>query len=240
MRFSASSILSALPVLAAAQGEQFEQYKAQFQQVVGQVGSYLPNPSKHDPIQAAQAKAGESKLNILTLNNWKETLLAPVDAEQTTPEEWWVLITGGNKTCFGHCSKIEDAFKQSAAQLALQPEPPHVGYVNCDDQPILCNLWGAGAGSLWLFEIPPPPAPVDIYVKRLNLSTTDSATVTDLYKTRGDKSQFVLKDGYFHPFDGELVKYGVAVPVAWFFWVLSVLPSWALMLGMSFISRTIM
>lgn len=101
MRFSPSSILSVLPVLAAAQGEQFEQYKAQFQQVVGQVGSYLPNPSRYDPIQAAQAKVGESRLNILTLNNWKETLLAPVDAQQTTPEEWWVLITGGNKTCFG-------------------------------------------------------------------------------------------------------------------------------------------
>lgn len=105
MRFSTSSALLALPVLAAAQGEQFEQYKAQFQNYVSQFGSqfgsYIPSPNKHDPVQAAEAKAGEMRLNVLTLDNWKDTLYAPVNAEQTTPEEWWVLVTGGNKTCFG-------------------------------------------------------------------------------------------------------------------------------------------
>lgn len=244
MRFSTSSALLALPVLAAAQGEQFEQYKAQFQNYVSQFGSqfgsYIPSPNKHDPVQAAEAKAGEMRLNVLTLDNWKDTLYAPVNAEQTTPEEWWVLVTGGNKTCFGHCGKVEAAFNQSAAKLALLPNAPHVGYLNCDDQPILCNAWAAGAGTLWLFDLLPPPAPVDIYMKRLNLSTTDSDTFTKLYETKEDKSQFKLKDGYFHPFDGELAKYGVAVPVAYALWAMSILPSWAMMLGVSFLSRTFM
>lgn len=101
MHFSTSTALLALPLLAAAQGEQFEQYKAQFQSFLGQFGSYIPSPNKHDPVQAAEAKVGEMKLNVLTLNNWKDTLYSPVSAEQTTPEEWWVLISGGNKTCFG-------------------------------------------------------------------------------------------------------------------------------------------
>lgn len=99
MRFSVSSVLTVLPLLTAAQ--EFEQYKAQFQNFLGQFGSYIPNPSKHDPIGAAEAKIGEMKMDILTLENWKETLYAPVSAQSTTPEEWWVLVTGRNKTCFG-------------------------------------------------------------------------------------------------------------------------------------------
>lgn len=86
----------------------------------------------------------------------------------------------------------------------------------------------------------PEPAPIDIYVKRLNFTTTTPDTFVELYKTREDKSQFKKKDGYFHPFDGELAKYGVAVPVAYLLWGLSVVPSWAMMLGVSFISRTMM
>lgn len=100
MRLSLSTVLvSVLPLLSAAQ--EFEQYKAQFQNFLGQFGSYLPNPNKHDPVGAAEAKIGEMKMDVLTLNNWRETLYSPVRPESTTPEEWWVFITGRNKTCFG-------------------------------------------------------------------------------------------------------------------------------------------
>ncbi|KAF3765452.1 hypothetical protein M406DRAFT_321945 [Cryphonectria parasitica EP155] len=238
MRFSAFSVLSVLTSLAVAQD--FEQYQAQFQNFLGQFGSYLPNPSKHDPVGAAEAKAGEMKMDVLTLSNWRETLYSPVTSETTTPEEWLVFVTGRNKTCFGHCLGIETAFNQSAAKLALLPDAPHVGYINCDDQPILCNVWSAGAGHVYLIEMLPEPAPIDIYSKRLNLTTTTADTFVELYKTREDKTQFKKKDGYFHPFDGELVKYGVSVPVAYLLWGLSVVPSWAMMLGVSFLSRTMM
>lgn len=101
MRFS-TALVAALPVLANAQDtDAFGQYKAQFQNFMGNMGSYIPNPGRHDPIAAAEAKAGSMKLNILTLENWKDTLYGPVSEGQTTPEDWWVLTTGGNKTCFG-------------------------------------------------------------------------------------------------------------------------------------------
>lgn len=101
-------------------------------------------------------------------------------------------------------------------------------------------MWSAGAGSIWLIELLPEPAPVDIFVRRFNLSTVTPDDFIESYKTREDKTQFKKKDGYFHPFDGELVKYGVAVPVAYVLWGLSVVPSWAMMLGVSFLSRTMM
>lgn len=86
----------------------------------------------------------------------------------------------------------------------------------------------------------PEPAPIDIYIKRLNLTTTTPDTIVDLFQKRADKSEFKKKDGYFHPFNGELAQYGVAVPVAYLLWGLGVVPSWAMMLGISFFSRTVM
>jgi hypothetical protein len=105
MRLSTSAVL-ALPLLAAAQGplEQFEQYKAQFQNFLSNFGAKAPTeaPSaKTHPVQAAEAAIGATQVEVLTLSHWKDTLYGPVKADSTTPTEWWVLITGGNKTCFG-------------------------------------------------------------------------------------------------------------------------------------------
>ena len=108
MRFSKASTFLTLPLLAAAD---VPDYQAQFQQYLGQAQGYVDKvtskillPNLHDPVAAAEAKAGSMKMDILSLNNWKETLYGPVEAGSTTPEEWWVLITGGNKTCFGKTS----------------------------------------------------------------------------------------------------------------------------------------
>jgi hypothetical protein len=99
MRFFSAVAAVALPALAAAQD--FQQYQAQFQNFLSQFGSYIPNPARHNPVAALEAKVGSLKLHVLTLENWKDTLYEPVAADATKPAEWWVLTTGGNKTCFG-------------------------------------------------------------------------------------------------------------------------------------------
>lgn len=101
MRFSLTSAVAALPALSAAQGLDLEQYQAQFQNFLGQMGSYVPNPGRYDAVAAAEAKLGSMKLNVLTLENWKETIYGTVAPDATKPEEWWILTTGGNKTCMG-------------------------------------------------------------------------------------------------------------------------------------------
>lgn len=106
MRFSAAALAAALPALSVAQENPLDQYVAQFQQILGQASSYLPVPSKHDPEAAYAAKTGPMKLSVLTVDNWKETLYEPVTPITTTPEEWWVLITGRNKTCYGRSRGI--------------------------------------------------------------------------------------------------------------------------------------
>lgn len=101
MRFSASALVAALPLLASAQEDPLGQYKAQFQTYLDKMGSYIPNPGKHDPVAALEAKLGSMRLSTLTLDNWKETLYEPVAPNAKNPTEWWVLISGRNKTCFG-------------------------------------------------------------------------------------------------------------------------------------------
>ena len=101
MRFSLSTAVAALPALAAAQDSPLGQYQAQFQNFLGNMASYIPNPGRHDPIAALEAKVGEMKMHTLTLENWKDTLYEPVAPDATTPVDWWILTTGRNKTCFG-------------------------------------------------------------------------------------------------------------------------------------------
>jgi len=236
MRFT--TLVAALPALASAQQDAFGQYQAQFQNFLGNFGSYIPNTGRHDPVAAAEAKAGAMKLSILTLDNWKQTLYEPVKEGQTEPEEWWILTTGGNKTCFGHCGRVEQAFNETAAKFALQTDAPHMGMLNCDDQPILCNVWSAGVGLLWSFQMLPEPAPIEIYKKRLNLTTVTS---DDLVALQGKhKTEFKLEESFWHPFNGKAAELGLSVPFAYFLWGFNLLPSWAFMLIISFFSRSMM
>lgn len=143
----------------------------------------------------------------------------------------------------GRCDKLDTAFSQSALKLAsLKPTPDnlHLASVNCDDEPVLCNSWSASAGVIWLFEILPAPTETGLYVKRLNTTTVTSQDIVDAYVAPKEEWTKVESDSYFHPIDGFFAKNGLAVPLGWFFWGLNAVPSWVMMLGVSFISRSMM
>ena len=118
---------------------------------------------------------------------------------------------------------------------------PHIAALNCEDQPVLCNAWSAATGSIYIFDVLPEPAPVDVYWKRMNMTTTTSKDIIDLW-SKGNKDAFELIEGdsWFHPVNGKLATFGVAVPLGYVFWVLNVIPSWAMMLIVSFLSRSMM
>ena len=139
----------------------------------------------------------------------------------------------------GHCGKLETAFNESAVKFATQSKSPHLGRLDCEAEPVLCTSWSASAGALWVFEMLPSPAPIDVYWKPLNLSTVTTQTVLDL-QAKPPKENFHLIQGYFHPFDGTLAKYNLAVPIGYVLWALGAVPSWAMMVFVSFISRSFM
>jgi len=239
MRFTVAIL--ALPLLASA--ADFEQYKAQFNGLFDTIGSYLPNPAKAaSPVSDAQAKAGSLVVHELTLSNWKDTLYGSVTPGQQKPEEWWVFITGRNKTCYGRCDRVTKAFNESAAKIAITPGAPHLGMINCEDQPVLCNSWSAIPSSIWDFKVLPPPAPVDIHVKRMNMSTATVESFTDLLKVevKDQENGWWQHTGTFHPFDGPLAKYGLAVPLGYAIWGLNAFPQWGMMIVLSFFSRWLM
>ncbi len=104
MRFNSASALLALLSCCCRHARlqaQFQEYLGQAQGYFEKAASFIPSPNKYDSVAAAEAKAGLNKIDIIGLHNWKDTLYEPVTPGSTTPEEWWVLITGGNKTCFG-------------------------------------------------------------------------------------------------------------------------------------------
>lgn len=139
----------------------------------------------------------------------------------------------------GHCAKVEAAFNETAAKFALLPSAPHVAMLNCENQPVLCNSWSAVAGALWIIDMLPAPAVIDIHSKRLNWTTTTSDTFMELYKS-GSREDFKVKDGVFHPFDGFFAQNGLSTPVGYFLWIFTVIPSWAFMVIFTFLSRTTM
>ncbi|KAI5467052.1 hypothetical protein BGZ63DRAFT_344999 [Mariannaea sp. PMI_226] len=238
MRFS-STILAALPALVAAQ-DPVDQIRTQVRSLLDQASSYLPNPGTYDPVAAAQDKAGPLKMSTLTLENWKDTFYEPVSPDATKPEEWWVLVSGRNKTCFGRCDKVEEAFKETAAKFGLLKDAPHMAYLNCDDQPILCNAWSTAAPNLYIFDVLPSPAPVDVYKKRLNMTTTTSEDFINIYKSGNKEGLSLQEHGWFHPIHGKVVEWGLAVPVAYLVWAFGLVPNWLFMLVVSFVSRSMM
>lgn len=116
MRFH-SSWIALLPALAAAAEDPLAQYKAQFQTFMDGMSSYIPNPGSYDPVAALAAKTGSMRLNVLTLENWKQTLYENVSPSATVPDDFWIFVTGGNKTCqgklFTSSNKQTKSFKTS-------------------------------------------------------------------------------------------------------------------------------
>lgn len=268
MRVS-SSLLLALPALALAEEQVplMEKVKGFFNKATAAVSSAIPAvPSA--PVEAAAgkaaSKAAEAIQHTLTVENWREVLTVDPTASTPTTQEWLVFITGGNNTCFGlcanatkawnvrsvpnlslrHCNKITDFYQASLPVLAAKPNAPKFAYLNCEVENILCNMWSVGAPSLYHFSIPKPmadqSAPVPL-VRYRPLNRT--STTTETFKTLivdNEIEKVEPYEGFFHPFNGDIHKYGLALPYAYITWGFSKMPSWLPMIAISFLSRSFM
>lgn len=263
MRFSQAAILCALPLLVIAEEEQqaplLDSLKAKGIYYLNQLQSFLPSgkPSSfvqiEDETSDAPATDGSPPkierpvpaIENLTLETWKETLqstpVTSTKSEHATTDEWFVLLTGGNKTCYGLCGQIESSFNESATLFAQEETHPNLALLNCESERILCNSWAAGPSSLYIISVPSLTlldAKTPLYIHSLNLTTTTPETYVELWKT-GSYKEKGLYEGYFHPFDGQLAKYGAAVPLAYLLFFFSFVPSWAFVIGVPLISRTL-
>jgi len=237
MRFTNPALLgaAALPLLALAEHQEspINGLKAQGLLYWDKIQSYFP--SKPAPI-----------IEVLAIDTWKNILnsspATSTKSEDAVKEDWFLLLTGGNKTCYGLCEGVERSFNESAELFAAESTHPNLAILNCDQQPILCNSWAAGPPALYVFEIPSlsmVDAKTPLYVHALNTTTTTPETYVELWKTGAYKEKGAY-EGYFHPVDGQLAKLGLDVPMGYVLYAFSMVPSWVFMIGVSFISRTMM
>jgi hypothetical protein len=134
--------------------------------------------------------------------------------------------------------------QETVALLSAKPNTPKFATIDCDEQPVLCNSWSVGPPSLYYFNIPKPladqsaPAPTVRYIPLRRNATTTETLKTLIVDKEYEKTE--PYEGPWHPFTGDLAKYGLAVPVGYVLWGFNKMPSWLPMILISFLSRSFM
>ncbi|EME49842.1 hypothetical protein DOTSEDRAFT_50023 [Dothistroma septosporum NZE10] len=245
-----SPIVLALPALAAAQQQIpiLDQVKGWFakasESVAAVVSSATESASIPNPVASGAAKIAQLNVHRVDLNNFQE-LIKPGSATAAPGiQTWEVFVTGGNKTCYGACNRAETAFNESVALVAASPNPPNLGLLNCETDGVLCHAWAVSPPQLLHMQFPQPladqstPASTVRSIK-LNRTTITAPEIAAIH-LQDKYLETDAYEGFWHPFDGPLAKYNLALPVGYVIWGFSQIPSWAFMIGISFFSRTIM
>ena len=251
MRVSTTLFL-ALPILITAQQqkplldtlqEQASSYLGQAQLYFEKAKSYVPGAIQ-SPINTGTANIAAKNVTPLTKENWYQTLKSSTSATSQGPSTWMVFVSGGNKTCYGQCDGVERAWSESATLFAADPNAPHLGYINCDSEAIMCGIWAAGPPAIWYIQLPvvgkdqSTPA-TTIHIVSLNTTTTTAKEIVQIHTQKAYEKTPVY-EGAFHPFDGWLAQFGLNTVLAYVVTVFGLIPSWAFMIIISFVSRNVM
>lgn len=237
-------ILIALPALVTAQ-QQFP-LAANLQTWFEKAKSYLPT-AVTAPVITTATKVAAANITPLTIENWQSMLSPSVSRAShpgSGPETWMVFVSGKNKTCHGRCGELETAWKETAALFASDPTAPHLGYINCDSNPLLCAIWHAVPPTIWHIQLPVAAedqsrAATTVRIVRLNTTTTTAGEIVRMHTQRTYEDVPVYQ-GPFQPFDGWLATLGLSTPIGYVLYGFSLIPSWAFMIVVSFVSRNIM
>ncbi|KAF2639159.1 hypothetical protein P280DRAFT_55114 [Massarina eburnea CBS 473.64] len=243
MRPTSAIVLAfAASTLAQDQIPLVDKLKGWFSQATAAVSSAVP--SAPAPVEASRAKVAESVQHPLTLENWKDTLTVDPTVSAPATQDWLVFVTGANATCYGFCGNATKAWNTSLPFLAAKSNAPKFAVVDCDAEPILCNSWSVGPPSLYYFQIPKPLADQSAPAATVRYQTLNrTSTTVDTFKALvldGGFDSIEPYEGLFHPFNGQLQEYQLAVPFAYVMWAFSKMPSWLPMILISFVSRSFM
>jgi hypothetical protein len=243
MRFT--PVVLALPAMAAAQQQipLLEQAKGWYNSLIGAASSAV-NSGLSDPVNAAAEKVEQLSVTNLTKENFAEVLKPGAATASTGIDDWMIYTTGGNRTCFGLCGRADEAWAQAVTLLSVKPSGPQLAHLDCEKEAQLCNAWAANAPSVIYMQLPQPLADqttpaTTVYYLPLNRTTVTAQDIVTIVTEQRFKSHTPY-EGFFHPFDGTLAKLGLAIPFGWVVYGFSVMPSWALMIGISFFSRSFM
>ncbi|KAL8977803.1 MAG: hypothetical protein Q9205_006472 [Flavoplaca limonia] len=242
MRLTTSALLLILPFLTAAQ--QQKPLSESLQSWIEKAKSYIPSADTA-PVAATAAKAANNNVVTLKSSNWQSVLSPSESADPSQgPEEWMVLFSGGNKSCYGRCARVEKAWNESIVLFAADPTAPHLAYVHCDQSPVLCTTWAASVPTIWHIQLPVPTADQSrpaTTIRKLGLNTT-TVTAGDIVKIHAEKTyeKRPVYEGALHPFDGWAARAGLNGPLGYVLYAAANIPSWAFMILLSMGSRYVM
>ena len=139
---------------------------------------------------------------------------------------------------------ILTAAQQAVPLLSANPNGPQLASIDCDAEQILCNCWAVGPPSVYVMFLPhvmPDQAKPHTTVHGVPLNRT-SVTAMDINNihAKEEYKNTPAYEGYFHPFDGLIAQYGLAVPLAYVMWGLTKMPSWLPMVAISLSTRLFM
>jgi len=229
----------ALPALCVAVeqqqpiGEKIKGWWNKATSIVPNVPSIIPNP-----LDAGAAKVAEIAVTKLNSTNWK-SILTPGEPKITgEPSEWMIYINGANKTCYGLCEPAEKAWNTSAAVLSALPSGPTLATVDCETDAVLCASWSVNPPAIYHVLLSPTQEPVARYIT-LNHTSVTATDIVEIHTKRGfEKTEPYT--GFFNPWTGLLAKSGLSIPYGYVIWAFALMPSWAPMIILSFLSRTLM
>jgi len=202
-------------------------------------------PELPNPIDAGASKVAGSVVEKINIRNWQRKMAPKADSD----EEWLLLLTGGNKTCYGKCGPVNTVWNESVPLLAALSAPVgsprlKLGLLNCETDEVLCTSWASGVPMIYHLLIPQAntaTTTTPLHVIPLNLTTTEVSDIVSLPSASKSRYlEFEEYTGILHPFDGMLAKFGLQQPFGYFMWALGSMPGWVMMLGISFVSRQIM
>jgi hypothetical protein len=131
-------------------------------------------------------------------------------------------------------------------QIANKPSLK-LGRVDCEANEILCTAWSVGVPAVWHFLTPDSAlsynAPTDVRIIRFNSSSVTTEDITSIPSHSGANPRYKKYEPYtgmLHPIDSTLARFGLSMPVGYALWLLGAIPSWAMMLVISMVSRQIM
>ena len=239
-----TSSLVALPALAHAQQQipMMDQVKGWFAKASSSITSALPSvqslTSPVDPVASTAHSLVELPVANLTQDSWRDALeLSPGG------DPWMVFVTGANATCRGRCERAEQAWNASLLLLAAAPAPPpRLALIDCEPEPELCLSWSVRPPSVLHFQPAPPGAaigaPTTFRHIPLNHTTVTGPAIAALHLADAHAATPPYT-GIYHPVDGLVARAGLQRPVGLALWAVNQVPSWAIMVAVSMVTRMV-
>jgi len=145
--------------------------------------------------------------------------------------------------------------QEAVSQISALPSPPagspslHLAQLDCEKDGALCNSWMAACPSIYHFSFPQQPSTPNtpapktpLRIVNLNTTTVTADEIVTLARSAPNSRIQDIKtyDGELHPVDGWLAKLGLQYYFGMVIEVMGSTPSWAIMIGISFLSRQFM